>query len=384
MPPWPSYDEEEIAAAGEVLASGRVNYWTGGEGRAFEEEFAAYHHLPYAIALSNGTVALEVAIEALRLGPGDDVIVPPRTFVATISSVARSGARPVFADVEPIGGNLTAETIAAALTPETRAIVVVHLGGWPADMPAIAALAEERGLEIIEDCAQAHGAKVAGRLVGTFGSVGCFSMCQDKIITTAGEGGMVVTSRPDLWDAMWSLKDHGKNHDLVYAEHPPGFRWLHTGFGTNGRLTESQAAIGRIQLRRLATMVATRRRNAAILDAAVELQPALRMAAPAEGVEPSYYKYYTHVRRDRLASGWDRDRIMAAINAEGVPCFVGSCSEVYLEAAFAEELRPPRRLPVARQLGETSLMFLVHPTLTEGDMGDAAAAVAKVMAHATG
>jgi dTDP-4-amino-4,6-dideoxygalactose transaminase len=383
--PWPNFSEEEIEAVSRVLRSGRVNYWTGGEGKAFEEEFAEWCGARHAIALANGTVALEVALRALKIGPGDEVIVPSRTFVATASSVIACGAVPVCADVDGDSQNITAETIAAMLSARTKAVICVHLAGWPCDMDSIMALCESRGLHVVEDCAQAHGARYKGRSVGTIGHIGCWSFCQDKIITTGGEGGMVTTDRRDWFEAMWAFKDHGKSWSAVHAlEHPPGFRWLHESFGSNYRMTEAQAAIGRIQLRRLPEWRRARIENAQrIWDAAAQIQ-GLRAPTPPKSSDHAAYKAYVFVRPGALVDGWTRDRIVAAIEAEGAPCYTGSCSEIYLEKAFVDAgLQPKRRLPVAKALGEESLMFLVHPTLRDDEIGKTCQALRNVMAKAT-
>lgn len=364
--PWPSFSEDEIQAAVSVLRSGAVNYWTGSEGRQFEKEYAAHVGCRHAIAVANGTVALELCLKALGIGPGDEVITTCRTFIASASCAVAVGATPVLADVDPVSQNLTAETIARRITPRTRAIIAVHLAGWPCDMDPILDLAAAHGLKVVEDCAQAHGARYKGRPVGSMGHVSAFSFCQDKIITTAGEGGMVVTDDDELWEKAWAYKDHGKSIDAVYRrQHPPGYRWLHESFGTNWRLTEVQAAMGRAALRRLDESVGKRRANAARWNLAMRSQVAVRLTVPPEFVYHSYYKYYLFVRPHRLRADWSRDRIMALIQAAGVPCTVGSCSEIYLERAFRAEDPDPERFPGARELGETSLMFLVHPTLTE-------------------
>lgn len=384
LPSWPFFEQDEIDAVTEVLRSGKVNYWTGQEGRLFEQEFAAFTDCKYAVAVANGTVALELALYALGIGPGDEVIVTSRTFIASASCVVMRGARPVMADVDPVSQNITAETVKAALTPRTKAIIAVHLAGWPCDLDPILELAREKGLFVLEDCAQAHGATYKGRPVGSLGDVAAFSFCQDKIITTGGEGGMLTTNSKEIWEKAWSYKDHGKSYEAVYhRQHPPGFRWLHESFGTNWRLTEMQSAIGRVALRKLPGWLQIRRRNAAILTEYFANLPALRVTPPPDTVGHAYYKYYTFVRPEALKGNWDRDRIMAAINAEGIPCFTGSCSEIYLEKAFAKNgLRPPERLKAAKELGETSLMFLVHPTLSEKDMADTCLAVEKVLSAA--
>ena len=381
--PWPHSAPDEIAAAVRVLESGKINYWTGNEGKEFEKEFSAFAGCKYGIALANGTVALELALRVLGIGPGDEVITTSRTFIASASCAVALGARPVICDVDRTSQNMTAETIRPALTPSTKAIVAVHLAGWPCEMDEILALARERGLKVVEDCAQAHGATYKGRPVGSMGDVAAFSFCQDKIMTTAGEGGMLTLNSEDMWERGWAYKDHGKSYDAVYRrQHVPGFRWLHESFGTNWRMTEVQSAIGRVQLAKLPQWVKTRQKYAGILTAALRGVPGLRVTSPPAHIGHSYYKYYFFVKPEALRRGWNRDRIAAEINAQGVPCFSGSCSEIYLEKAFPAEWRPKERLPVARELGETSLMLLVHPTLTEQHIQAACDTIRRVMAEA--
>lgn len=383
--PWPSFTAEEADAVHGVLLSNKVNYWTGTECRDFEKEFAAWVGTSHAVALSNGTLALDVALKALGIGSGDEVIVTPRTFIASVSCVVNAGATPVFADVDADSGNLSAETIARVVTPRTRAVICVHLAGWPCDMDPIMALADEHGFKVIEDCAQAHGARYKGRMVGNIGHIGAWSFCQDKIMTTGGEGGMVTTNDESLWRAMWEFKDHGKSYGAVYErQHPPGFRWLHESFGTNWRMLEMQAVIGRIQLRRMDDWTAMRTRHAEAIWAAARPYSAVRVPPIPQDNVHAHYKTYVYVQADRLASGWSRDRIVESIQANGVPCYQGSCSEVYLESAFdATGWRPEKRLPVAKELGETSLMFLVHPTLVADEIAKTCEAVSEVLSAAS-
>lgn len=383
--PWPSFTSEEADAVRNTLMSNRVNYWTGSECREFEKEFAAWTGTRYAIALANGTVALEAALRALAIGKGDEVIVSPRTFLASASCIVQVGGKPVFADVDRDSQNITAETIAKVLTPKAKAIICVHLAGRPCDMDPIMSLAREHGLYVIEDCAQAHGAVYKGRKVGSIGHIAAWSFCQDKIMTTGGEGGMVTTDSEEWWSSIWSFKDHGKSWDAMHARsHPPGFRWVHESFGTNWRMTEIQAAIGRIQLQRIQAWTAARQRNAERIAAACLRFTALRVPPVPADIQHAYYKFYAFTEPDRLAPGWTRDRIIDAIVARGVPCFPGSCSEVYLERAFDNSgYRPAERLPVARELGETSLMFLVHPTLTRAEIEKTCVVIAEVMETAS-
>jgi dTDP-4-amino-4,6-dideoxygalactose transaminase len=383
--PWPQFEPDEVEAARRVLESGRVNYWTGHEGRLFEEEFAAACECECAVAVANGSVALELALRALNLDAGGEVVVTPRTFIASASAAVLCGLRPVFADVDPESGDITARSIRSVLTPNTRAIIAVHLAGWPCEMREIMALADAYGLKVIEDCAQAHGAVYRGRPVGAIGHIAAWSFCQDKIITTAGEGGMITTNDRSLWERAWSYKDHGKSYEAVYnRNHPTGYRWVHESLGTNWRLTEVQCAIGRIQLGKLAGWVATRRRNAAVFAEALRDCRALHIPVPPQHVEHAYYKLYAYLRPEYLRSTWDREAIIDEINSRGVPCLAGICGEIYREKAFKDlGLCPSVPLPVAERLGRTSLMFLVHPTLTPRDMSDMAGVVRDVMDRAS-
>lgn len=383
--PWPFFSSDEVDAATTVLQSGKVNYWTGEECRHFEREYASYLNAQYAVAVANGTVALELALYALGIGPGDEVITTSRTYIASASCIVMRGAVPVVVDVDPVSQNISPAAIRAAITPRTKALVVVHLAGWPCEMDEIMAIAYQHDLKVVEDCAQAHGAMYKGRAVGSIGHAAAFSFCQDKIISSGGEGGMMTTSDQAVWERAWAYKDIGRSYDAVYRrEHPPGFRWLTDTFGTNWRLTEVQGAIGRLQLEKLDAWRATRQRNAAMLTRAFSAIPALRVTTPPSDIEHAYYKYYVFVEPTRLAEGWNRDRIIEELNNLGVPCFSGSCSEIYLERAFDDvPTRPQERLPVARLLGETSLMFLVHPTLTREWLDSVIGAVEAVLRRAS-
>ena len=407
FPPWPCYSSEEISAVEKVLSTNKVNYWTGDECRLFEGEFANWVGVKHAVSLANGTVALDLALKALGIGVGDEVVVTPRSFIASVSCVLNAGATPVFADVDLDTGNVTAKTIADKLSSKTKAIICVHLAGWPCDMDEIMALAEKHDLKVIEDCAQAHGAIYKGRMVGSIGHIGAWSFCQDKIMTTGGEGGMVTTNDKALWKTMWSFKDHGKNFDTVYKkDHPVGFRWLHESIGTNWRMMEMQAAIGRIQLRKMSEWTALRNRNAKILISALNSLSIVR--APSchcegcanlspgsltqvlvnqdcqQGCVHAYYKLYVYVNPTQLSDGWSRDKIIEEIVGCGIPCGSGSCSEIYLEKAFDGLVcRPNSRLPNAKQLGETAIMFMVHPTITAEQMKAYAVKIHEIFTRAS-
>ncbi|QMT58815.1 MULTISPECIES: DegT/DnrJ/EryC1/StrS family aminotransferase [unclassified Legionella] len=383
--PWPSYSEEEAERIHQVLLSNKVNYWTGNECREFEKEFAAWAGTKYAVALANGTIALDVALKAIGIGEGDEVIVTSRTFLASASSIVTCGGTPVFADVDENSQNITVETIRAVVTPKTKAIICVHLAGWPCDMDPILELAEELNLYVIEDCAQAHGARYKGRAVGSIGHIGAWSFCQDKIMTTGGEGGMVTTNDEQLWSSMWSYKDHGKSWDAIYKEPiEPGFRWVHRSFGINGRMIEIQAVIGRLQLKKMPTWHQQRLGNLKQIQEVASTLKGLRVPRIPDEIVHAAYKCYVFIEESQLAVGWDRNRILKEINERGVPCYQGSCSEVYLEKAFDNTgWRPHNRLPVASKLGETSLMFLVHPSLLKSEIDKTCQVLIEVMEQAT-
>jgi len=381
---WPSFTEAEANAVRDVLLSNKVNYWTGQEGRSFEAEFAQWCDCEHGIAVANGTVALDLAWIALGIGKGDEVIVASRTFLASVSSIVNAGAIPVFADVSRDSQNITSVSVEAVITPKTKAILAVHLAGWPCEMDEIMTLADKYDLKVVEDCAQAHGAKYKGKPVGSIGHIGAWSFCQDKIMSTGGEGGMVTTNDKASWLTMWSYKDHGKSWASIYEkEHPPGFRWLHDSFGTNWRMTEMQAAIGRIQLKRMPQWHMKRTKNAQTILNTCGLFSSLRVPNVPEDIQHAWYKCYVFVRPEKLSKGWSRDTIMAAVNDLGVPCYSGSCSEVYLEKAFDDTgFRPLTRLPAAKELGEASLMFLVHPTLSKEEIQKTCRVITQVMQQA--
>lgn len=393
--PWPVFSDDEIQAAVNVLRSGKVNQWTGNEVRAFESEFAAYVGTRYALALANGSLALDMALATLDIEKGDEVIVTPRSFVASAACVALRGATPVFVDVDPVSQNICMETIAGAVTDRTKAVIAVNLAGWPCDLTSISDFCKNNGLFLIEDCAQAHGARLDGKMAGSFGDCAVFSFCQDKIMTTGGEGGMLVTDSADIWKKVWSMKDHGKDFSKTFCQdHDSGFRWLVGSFGTNGRMTEMQAAMGRVMLPKLDVWVEQRRSHARRLTRGFENIPGLRVTVPPPGVYHSYYKYYVFIRQEALKDSWTRDRVIEQLNRFGVPCHTGICPEIYREQAFENGTCRLHKasidhagsafLPVARHLGNTSVMFMVHPTLTRAAVEYVIDQVNHVMTRAVG
>ena len=382
---WPSFSEEEAKEVKNILLSNKVNYWTGNECREFEKEFAVWSNSKYAIALGNGTLALDSAFKALDITAGDEVIVTARTYIASVTSIVNANAIPIFVDVDLNSQNITSDYIRSKITNKTKAIVCVHLAGWPCEMDRIMDLANEFNLFVIEDCSQAHGAKYKGKSVGSIGNIGCWSFCQDKIMTTGGEGGMVTTSDKLLWSKMWSYKDHGKSYEAVYQQkHPEGFRWVNESFGTNWRMTEMQGVIGRIQLKRMIDWHTKRFDNANKIWNTSRQCKGLRVPNIPDHIKHAAYKCYVFVELNELKNEWSRDKIIKEINTLGVPCYSGACPEVYLEKAFDNTgLRPKKRLINAQELGESTLMFLVHPTLTNDEIKKTCVAITSVMNQAT-
>ncbi len=387
FPTWPVYAEDEIIAATEVLRSGNVNYWTGSQCKIFEAEFADYVGTKFGLALANGTLALELALRAAGIGAGDEVIVTPRTFIASVSAIVNIGATPIFADIDLETQNITADTARKVVSAKTKAIICVHLAGWPCDMDPILELSRPRGIVVIEDCAQAHGALYKGRSVGGLGDIGCWSFCQDKIMSTGGEGGMVTTNSEKYWKWMWSYKDHGKNFDKMTTPNTSSsFRWVHDEFGSNYRMTEFQAAIGRSQLRKLE---AWQKRRSLHAEKIWNLAEGLKFLRPPErtkcsqscrlsacGCRHACYKAYVFVDGDVET----RDLFINEITARGVPCFTGVCGEVYEEKAFiGHQFKPNKKFPNAAQLSRQSVMFLCHPTLSDEDLNRMCAVI--VEAH---
>ena len=390
---WPSYTKEEIKKVNGVLLSNKVNYWTGNQCRLFEKEFSTYFNSKYAVALANGTVAIDAALIALNLKKGDEVIVTSRTFIASVSSIINAGGIPKFADVCTNSQNFKSSEISKLINSKTKGILCVHLAGWPCEMDRIMSIAKKNKLFVIEDCAQAHGAKYKGKSVGTIGDIGCWSFCQDKIMTTGGEGGMVTTNNKNLWKKVWEYKDHGKSYNAVYNRvHPDGFRWLHETFGTNWRMTEIQASIGRVQLKKMPSWTAKRNEHQnKIWQSCSELElirtPKFNQKSWEffhKGNVHAAYKCYVFIKKNKLKYGWSRDRIIKEITNLGVPCFHGSCSEVYLEKSFKKaNLMPKKRLQSAKELGNTSLCFLIHPTITKKEIELTCSAIKTVAKMAT-
>lgn len=398
FPPWPHFFDDEIAEVEKVLREGRVNYWTGTRGREFQESYARFCGARHGIAVMNGTAALHVALAAAQIGPGDEVIVPPRTFIATAFSVLHQNAVPVFADIDPRTQNIDVHSIRERITERSRAIICVHLAGLPCDMDPIMELAAEFDLKVIEDAAQAHGAKYKGKRTGTLGHIAAFSFCNDKIITTGGEGGMVVTDSDEMAEIARSFKDHGyeerERRNLLELE--ALYTYIHHRMGYNYRMTEMQAAIGLKALEKLEWNLSRRRENARYLSDHLSQHDTLTPPFESDDFEHAYYKYYMRLNLKRLKT--DRDTFVKAVRAEGVPIGLGTSSEGYREQAFQELVGYGRtgcpfrcpwykgradytavELPNAKRLGGEVFVLQVHPTIERRDLDDVIAAIEKVL-----
>jgi perosamine synthetase len=381
-PPWPALSEADVAAVAEVMRSGGLTQLTGGAVAAFEREFASWHGASHCVATSSGTSAIHAALAALGAGPADEVIVPAHTFIASATPVLHQGATPVFADVDERTFCISPESVAERISPRTKAIIAVHLNGHPADLDALLALAEPRGIAVIEDAAQAHGALYKGHKAGTIGRMGCFSFWEDKIVTTGGEGGCVITDDDSLAEAMRRFRHHGEGP--VQGEPsrrpsgaPQGERsYYHLDLGYNYRMTSMQAATGLVQFRQLGDYLAARRRNAAYLSERLAETGQVEPPFVADYAVHSYYKYIC-----RLRPAWQGDiaRFVAAVAAEGVPISRRYPTPLPLQPVFRDRGLGRDPCPVARRLAAELFTLLVHPTVTTADLDDVAAAIAKVL-----
>lgn len=360
---WPQLTNKMVSSVTRILKSGKLNQWNNSAVKEFENKFANYVGSEHAVAVFNGTVALELCIKTIGLKPGDEVIVTPRTFIASATCTAWHDIEPVFVDVDINSQNITLDTIRSAITDNTKAVILVHLAGWPCELEKICNYCREKNIYVIEDCAQAHGARYKNQSVGTWGDINAWSFCQDKIITTGGEGGMVTTNSPSLYKIAWSLKDHGKGYDAVYNKtHPPGFRWVHESIGTNWRMMPIQAVIGNHALDELQGWVEHRRKIASIYNNCLKDIRGVRITIPPDHIYHSYYKYYFFLDSSKFKIS--RDEIIDLINKDRIFCQVGSCSEIYKETAL-KSYTPKQDLKITKMLFETAILLKCDPTVSE-------------------
>ncbi len=338
LPGWPAFDESTVSAVSEVLRSGKVNYWTGPKGMQFEEAFAAWTGTKFAISTSNGTSALHTALAGLGIGPGDEVIVPSYTFIATSFSVLQAGAIPRFADVNREDHCLSVASAAALINERTKAIMPVHLYGNVTDMDPIRELARQHGLAVIEDNAQAFGGAYKGTKTGALGDIAACSFCQNKTFTTGGEGGMVTTNDEEVAWRCRSFRDHGYNvqERLRLLEMEQKLPYIHNMLGWNYRMTEMQSAIGLCELERIDTWnLPRRRRNAHILIEALKEVPQV-LHLPVDTSERQNGWFVFPITLDIEHMTCDINTFLEALGAEGAPCWNVFWPQCHTERAFTE------------------------------------------------
>jgi len=369
------YNQKQIELVSKVLKDNKTNYWTGKECKKFEKEFSNYHNVKYSITVSNGSVALEIALKALGLKKYDKIIVTPRSFVISASCVLNLGLRPIFSDVDD-NGNLHINGIKKVYNKNIKAIIIVHLNGLACDLDPILSFVKKNKIYLIEDCSQAHGAIYKYKKVGSFGDISTWSFCQDKIISTGGEGGMISTNNKKLFLKSWSLKDHGKNYESVlYKKNKTGFRWLHDGLGSNYRMTEMQAVIGREQLKSLDNQINKRNLIANLyinglknyyLKYDLLKKPDFKcQQCPTEHVKTScklckhaFYRLNLFINKKKI----NQIKLIKQLNKNKINCIVGVCPEIYMEKVFNKfDFKKSNRLSNAKYLGETSLVFTINP-----------------------
>ncbi|MEX0682200.1 MAG: DegT/DnrJ/EryC1/StrS family aminotransferase [Dehalococcoidia bacterium] len=370
FPPWPLLGPEDGAAAAEALRSGHLTQITGSYVRDFERAFGAWHHADNCVATSSGTTAIHTTLAALGIGSGDEVIVPAHTFIASATPVLHQGATPVFADVDERTFCLDPNSVRERVTERTKAIIAVHLNGHPADMDALMTIALPRRLSVIEDAAQAPGAEYVGKRVGTIGVAGCFSFWEDKIITTGGEGGAILTADEPLAERMRRIRHHGEGP--IEGERA----YYHLDLGYNFRMTSMQAATGVVQLRQLGHYLDVRRDNAAYLSERFGELEAIEPPFVADYALHSYYKYICGLRPE---SGIDIAGFVAAVAAEGVPISRRYPTPLPQQPVFRDAGLGGDLCPVADRLAGELFTLLVHPTVTTSDLDDYVAAIAKVL-----
>ena len=371
----PFYSNKSIQKIGPLLKSGKVNYWSGNECKKFEQEFSNYLGNKYSLAVSNGSVALEMALKALSFNKRDKIIVSPRSFIMSASCTLSVGLKPVFADVDD-NGNLSIEGIKKVYSKNVRAIILVHLNGLSCDLDPIMKFAKKNKIFLIEDCSQAHGAIYKGKKVGTFGDISTWSFCQDKIISTGGEGGMISTNNKKLWLKCWSLKDHGKNYNSCFVKkHKIGFKWLHDNLGSNYRMTEMQALLGREQLKILDKQIKKRNIIANLyLNGLKDYYEKYNiLKKPDFEYKTSYwmgskktrnknthafYRLNLYINKDKI----EQLKLIEQFNKKKINCGIGSCPEIYREKIFKNlNFYPKKRLSNAKLLGEISIVFPINP-----------------------
>ncbi len=366
MKNWPHFTKKEINSVIQVLKSGKVNYLNGNEGLKFEKNFSKFTNSKYSIAVSNGTNALELALKAIDLKFGDEVIVTSKSFIASASCVVALGAVPIFADVEINSQNISLDSIRQLINKKTKAIICVHIGGWPCDILKLLKICKIYKIKLIEDCSQAHGAKVNNKSVGSFGDFGTWSFCNDKIISTGGEGGMITTNSYKNYQKIWSLKDHGKNiKKYLNIKNNYSFRYIHDSFGSNFRLTEMQSSIGNAQLLYIKERVKLRQRNANQYIKNFKNCKFIITPIIPKNITHSFYRLYLRFNFKFIKKNWNKNKIINKLNKLGFECSEGACSEIYNEKCFRNsKFKVKKSLKNCVELSKSSFALKVDHTIS--------------------
>ena len=363
---WPRHSTKEIQLVNKIIKSGRVNQWTGEYVNKFEKKFCKYFNLNYSLAVANGTVGLEAAINSFNLNKGSEIVVTPRSFIASASSVLKMGFKPVFSDVDLNSQNIELDNIKKVITKKTKAIICVHLAGYPTDMKPIMEYARKKNIYIIEDCSQAHGAKINNKYVGTFADISVWSFCQDKIISTLGEGGMIATNNSKLYKRLLSYRDHGKNfNQLSKIRNLNQFNYINDFIGTNIRMTEIQAAVGYLQLNNLAKWVNARNNIIKQIEKKLfNIKKGIVLIEYPKNIKHAFYRYYFFIKNNQFKNGWNYLKLINALRKKDKSFFIGGCPEIYNEKIFSK-YRPSKKLTNTFLLSKTSICIRIDHNITK-------------------
>ena len=355
---WPSFTSKEINQVSLILKSGKVNYWTGKYCKIFEKNFSNYHKIKYSVTVNSGTSALECAIKSLNLKQGSEIITTPRSYYTSASSIINCGMKPKFSDISIDSQNLDPIKLEKSINKKTKAIICVHLSGYPCDMNRILKIAKENKIYVIEDCSQAHGASILNKKVGSFGDISAWSFCQDKIISTGGEGGMVATNKLTLYKKVLSIKDNGRNYEKIKRiSYSGSFNYIHDFIGSNYRMTEIQAIIGISQLKRLDQMILRRNSNAKVFNNYFHDLDNIFLLLQNSKNTNAYYRYYLFVKKSK-----NQKILINKIRSKGIECIAGSCPEIYLEKYFKNNFKV-KEMFGAKYLATRSVCLKVDQTL---------------------
>lgn len=377
---WPFYSNKIANSVKNTIKSGKVNYWTGNLCSKFEKNFSKFINIKYSCSISNASVGLEMALNALDIKKNDEVIVPSRTYITSASAILRVNAKPIFADIEKNSLNIDINSIKKNINRNTKAIICVHLAGYPCDMKNILKIAKKNNLKVIEDCSQAHGAMIKNRSVGSFGDISVWSFCNDKIISTGGEGGMIACNNKTIYKKIWSIKDCGRSYDKIRKKTTKvGYRWLYDSIGTNFRMTEMQAAIGIIQLKELKSYLIKRNKNAKILYNALKNINFIEFQNVDKKLYHAYYRFSILINNTKIKKNHSRDTILKQLINNKIPATVGVCPELYKEKVFHKFRKKHFDRYYAKEVGKNIICFSVDPSISEQNMQSISHKIKRIM-----